>query len=292
MYFFYRRKTINNVLLKFLGPACRNRWVSLRDQFRKTKRIAKSAENTRKWKHANRMAFLRSFINDKQSVTNFYNQSDTESVTRQQSFTYVKSETGDQIVIPERESQRSEHTVTSSSMQIENQKFSDDDISKTYSSSKNTSKKVSSSTLLLNYIIEKNKNTIDPIDVFFNGVCATVKQMSPYYQNIAKSKIFSIVTDIEMKQIMEANGTLKESSSDKVTKHQPQPPPEVPLNIKKYKSNSNNQPPKKVSALNINIPSSLYNLQSGLSYEELTDDLSACFHTSAPSPTMLQNIKY
>lgn len=41
------------------------------------------------------------------------------------------------------------------------------------------------------------------IDTFFASIASTVKNFSPSYQNIAKSQIFSIISDLEMKQIMQ-----------------------------------------------------------------------------------------
>lgn len=35
--------------------------------------------------------------------------------------------------------------------------------------------------------------TVHPVDAFLNGLAPTLKNLSPYSLNIAKSKIFSIV---------------------------------------------------------------------------------------------------
>jgi len=43
----------------------------------------------------------------------------------------------------------------------------------------------------------------DAIDTFFSSIATTVKNFSPYYQNVAKSQIFNIISDLEMKQIMQ-----------------------------------------------------------------------------------------
>lgn len=69
----------------------------------------------------------------------------------------------------------------------------------------------SASVILMKYILDKKtKSQITPnnsstqpsaIDTFFSSIAATVKNFSPSYQNIAKSQIFSIITDLEMKQI-------------------------------------------------------------------------------------------
>jgi hypothetical protein len=43
---------------------------------------------------------------------------------------------------------------------------------------------------------------IDPIDAFFKSNAATVKTFSPYHQNICKSRIFVIVSEVEMTKIL------------------------------------------------------------------------------------------
>lgn len=61
------------------------------------------------------------------------------------------------------------------------------------------------SSVLMKYIVESDKEskTNDPIDLFFQSVAATVKKFSPYYQNMCKTKVFSIVSELEMTQILE-----------------------------------------------------------------------------------------
>lgn len=68
------------------------------------------------------------------------------------------------------------------------------------------------SAVVMKYLLEKKiaKVQMTPpiqqpnaIDTFFSSIAAIVKNFSPYFQNIGKSQIFSIITDLEMKQIMQ-----------------------------------------------------------------------------------------
>lgn len=67
------------------------------------------------------------------------------------------------------------------------------------------------SAVMMKYLLDKKsiKEQITPstqpnaIDGFFSSITATVKNFYPYYQNVAKSQIFSIISDLEMKQIMQ-----------------------------------------------------------------------------------------
>lgn len=65
------------------------------------------------------------------------------------------------------------------------------------------------SVTLLDYLldkIKKEKRTDQhPIDAFLNGIAATIKNFSPYYQHLAKSKIFEVVQQLELLQLQNAS---------------------------------------------------------------------------------------
>jgi hypothetical protein len=52
----------------------------------------------------------------------------------------------------------------------------------------------------MKYIIENNKKQNDykhPIDAILEGLAPTLKNLPPYYQHLAKGKIFSVVQELE-----------------------------------------------------------------------------------------------
>lgn len=53
--------------------------------------------------------------------------------------------------------------------------------------------------------IDETTKTNDVIDTFLIGIGATMKTFSPYFQNLAKSKIFAVVSELELQQIVENN---------------------------------------------------------------------------------------
>ena len=58
------------------------------------------------------------------------------------------------------------------------------------------------SAVLMKYLLEKKNAQVpeqDTIDMFCSTIASKIKKFSPYYQNIAQSQIFSIVSDLEMK---------------------------------------------------------------------------------------------
>lgn len=54
-------------------------------------------------------------------------------------------------------------------------------------------------------ISHKKKTEQDPLDLFFSSMAATVKQFSPFLQHVAKTKIFSIITELEMQHYTQQN---------------------------------------------------------------------------------------
>ena len=56
------------------------------------------------------------------------------------------------------------------------------------------------SSVLIKYIIANNKKQTDyqhPIDAFLESLAPSLKNLPPYYQHLAKGKIFSVVQEIE-----------------------------------------------------------------------------------------------
>jgi len=61
--------------------------------------------------------------------------------------------------------------------------------------------------VLIKYLVESDKGRqaeppVDPTDTFFKNTAATVKTFSPYHQNISKSRIFAIVFEVGMTEIL------------------------------------------------------------------------------------------
>jgi hypothetical protein len=62
---------------------------------------------------------------------------------------------------------------------------------------------------------------VDPVDAFFKSIAATVKTFSPYHQNICKSRIFAIVSEVEMTEILKET---KSTYSSKYSSGSPDEP--------------------------------------------------------------------
>lgn len=63
------------------------------------------------------------------------------------------------------------------------------------------------SSTLMKYILEcketkTSQQSVHSVDTFLSGIASTLKTLNPYNLNLAKRKIFAIVQDIELTQIM------------------------------------------------------------------------------------------
>lgn len=50
---------------------------------------------------------------------------------------------------------------------------------------------------------KKEEKLPDPTDLFFQSIAATIKRFTPYHQSLCKSRVFAVVSEIEMKEILE-----------------------------------------------------------------------------------------
>lgn len=69
---------------------------------------------------------------------------------------------------------------------------------------KGTHESTSASAELLKYLLkEKETNKDDEIDKFFSSIATTVKKLNCYNQSVLKSRIFNMVSEVELQEIQE-----------------------------------------------------------------------------------------
>jgi hypothetical protein len=180
------------------GSACKNRWFNLRDQCRraiKNKRTSsRAAVKNKKWKFEDEMAFLNPYFQERETLTNIHdtneNNNGSETVELEQAEWVNNGNEVEEQVKPEERLRVSNTTTFRASSKAKEEPKGSSDIT---------------SSLLMKYILEKNHHISEPkdtVDLFFSSIAATVKTFTPYYQNIAKSRIFATVSELEMEQIM------------------------------------------------------------------------------------------
>lgn len=187
----------NNLFYSFSGSKCKDRWESLRGQYRKhINKITKSgqaATHSTKWKYEEQMSFLRPLFKDRERVTSLQ-QEDTEIEVR-------IGDTNTQELCNEPVHQEKDEASDN------NETIPEAGPSRTKKRKKEQSD-TSASATLMKYLVERKKEEqpTNPIDTFFSLMATTVKNFKPVDQNFIKSKVFSLVNDVELKYLTQEEG--------------------------------------------------------------------------------------
>jgi len=185
-----------------IAIACKNRWNNLRDQYRRAIKRNKTTsgqaapKKNKKYKYEDNLQFLQEFLQERDTITNLScNLSDSSE------------EDGN--------TEKVHDALNDNSMNDDNLK-TNQSVNDNIWKKQNTIKRKQSlttgscqqsetaSTSLMKYLLEKKgtskESDNDPVDAFLKG--ATLKTFDPYSLNLAKSRIFNTVQDIEMSQIL------------------------------------------------------------------------------------------
>jgi hypothetical protein len=78
----------------------------------------------------------------------------------------------------------------------------------------------------MKYLVESDTERqaeppVDPTDAFFKSIAATLKTFSPHHQNICKSRIFEIVSEVEMTEILQETKSMHSSEYSSCSPDEP-----------------------------------------------------------------------
>lgn len=196
------------IVYYYIGSECKERWESLRSQYRKNENKQKTksgqaASNISSWKYASQMHFLKQFMKDRSRVTSMTAGDDSDEEKSDESTNEC-----------EIEANHNEQTNENN-----NEENVDEDVDKevTQTSSLKTSKlrkkkphtdtKESASTTLMKYLVQQKREeqSPHPTDTFFSLMATSVKKFNATDQHFVKTKLFSLVSDIEAKYIESQN---------------------------------------------------------------------------------------
>ncbi|XP_008543173.1 uncharacterized protein LOC103568201 [Microplitis demolitor] len=230
----YKEKKWTEIADKLNQPvvACKARWNNIRDNFRKSlkKRIAQDEEKvtqSKKYKYEDQLDFLIPFIKIRDTddildnvvainidtIAHIKNDTEQTDDTDSNDYDYNDEYDDQDQMISTSKSTPPEKVPTIPS-------YHDDsyvDVPKQSLSSESSKKRKAddplkfdnseaASVTLMKYVLEQsektNQQSVHPVDAFLAGLAPTLKSLNPYHLNIAKSKIFNVVQELEMNQIM------------------------------------------------------------------------------------------
>jgi hypothetical protein len=144
-----------------------------------------------KWKYADEMSFVHPYLRERDTVTNL--EFDEKGETDEEELLQAESER-------DGTAEKEEQTPASAKNKFENKIFR--------GTKRPGYQPETQSAVIMKYLVESDKERqaeppVDPIDEFFKSIAATVKTFSPYHQNICKSIIFAIVSEVEMTEILQ-----------------------------------------------------------------------------------------
>lgn len=197
----------------FTAIACKQRWQCLRDSYRRAlnKRKEKSgqaARNIKQWKYENEMAFVVPFFMERKSQYPVENTSDDEL-----------SDNIDESHATESNASEKHNTdieVDDTANRISIEYFQNESQERKYTEKPKAVKRKAERSepsapvlLMAKLLDEQNKleplRGYDELDRFFLNISDTVKKFSPYEQALAKNKIFSLVSEMELEQLAPPN---------------------------------------------------------------------------------------
>lgn len=202
------------ILLQYviIGKMCKARWNNIRDNYRKSIKKTTSgqaAKKLKKYKFDDQLQFLKPHLQERETMGNIadvivdnedvdiFNENVDENDNENENVAVQSEENMNEIVLDGGEQLK---TVEQTRLSKPAQKL-------TKKRSINTPD--SASTTLMKYIMQKKESNMsnaaqnNPVDAFLAGLSPTLKTFTPYYLNLVKSKIFSVVQEYEMKMILD-----------------------------------------------------------------------------------------
>lgn len=176
-------------------------WINSRDCYRRSIRRRAQGQNVRLWKHEKEMTFLLPFLQ-----LNVDEQGNDCSLTSQdetiKDFEEILFKNEEQPMIENVEVIEPLSSAPSQGTEIFNNM---EDITKnTIPKVKRKRQEELLSSVLINRLLQTTPETPqkdDELTLFFNAMCATVKKLNLISQYEAKTKIFKIVSELELKHL-------------------------------------------------------------------------------------------
>ncbi|XP_068207668.1 uncharacterized protein [Palaemon carinicauda] len=209
-------KKIGDVM-KVDGSSCKSRWNNIRDNYRKfiKKTSTKSGQSAKKiklYKFSEQLSFLKKYMQERETKGNIASEEQ-------------EGDNHNDVV----EQQEEEENISKDGLHEDLQTqplpspkptFEAKVKSSVGKSKKKVAPQQKASAKLMAHLISKQENhtastSPHPVDAFLVAIAPTLKTLTPYYLNVAKSEIFATVQKYEMQMLIDKQsfGRLPESSA-------------------------------------------------------------------------------
>lgn len=184
---------------------CKSRRNNIRDHYRKSikntaTRSGQGRESQKRYKYHEELSFLRPYFQERETIRYISVESEDSTLDTVLNSSSPHSAQSSSLALADEEVVISIPSPVHSSHRTGS--LSPAAFSSSLASSQETSDTPkSAAATLLEYVLKKNQyNSTEehPIDKILHGIAPTLENLTPYYQNLAKTDIFSIVQKYEM----------------------------------------------------------------------------------------------
>lgn len=205
--------SIYKIFFNVSANACKARWNNIRDNYRKSLKKIKTGQVSgpaKHYKYSDLLFFLNKYLQEREKViTTVYESVKIEENPHYSEEEIPLNENHDSIV----QENNSENIIKIEEPDEEQDDWVEHKKRSTLQPRRGIKRKYkllkTANANLKKYFLEKSSNEqnvfnqLDPVDAFLAGLAPTLKSLSPYYLNLAKSKIFSIVQEFELRMLVE-----------------------------------------------------------------------------------------
>ncbi|KPI95247.1 PREDICTED: transcription factor Adf-1-like [Papilio xuthus] len=182
---------------------CKVRWINIRDVYRRIlKKKISDSEPRKRYKYENELAFMRPFFKEVRApIFDYESDTNNEQVSNDCYDEGPPSDTEDDTPITKLKRKKS--SKSNSKKKKANRYEEEEQMSVSLSE-------------VTTPVCDFDRS--DPVDSFLLSIGATLKTFSPYHLNIAKTKIFNVVQEHDLQQIVEKKRS-EESIADTSQKY-------------------------------------------------------------------------
>nr|CAD7442724.1 unnamed protein product [Timema bartmani] len=204
--------------MKHPGNLCKTRWSNIRDNYRKSlRRIAtkpvQDSNKIKKYKYAGALTFLDAYFQVREPISSITAEDNIKEEEKYESTTLQETEYFDIGTINNVEVKNEVDEDCSERQETQKRSWPK---KMAHTQKRKCQQPQTSASIPMNYLTEEKNKTepqVHSVDAFLAAIAQTLKTFTPYYLNVAKTKIFAIVQEYEMEMILEKTTPIQSFSS-------------------------------------------------------------------------------